>query len=147
MPDWKHLFLKGEFPDRERVLTGLTPEQASALPDGASHSVYQELWHVTRWQDIVLSRVESRVHAWIEDDVSRFPAAAGPASAEEWNALVDEFLAGLRRAVAIAEAGDGLTDEVAPGVTFSDVLVSLAVHDAYHLGKIVALRQRMGCWT
>jgi hypothetical protein len=28
----------------------------------------------------------------------------------------------------------------------ADNLVSLAVHNAYHLGKIVALRQMMGIW-
>jgi hypothetical protein len=36
--------------------------------------------------------------------------------------------------------------EVEPGVTMADELNSVAVHNAYHLGKIVALRQRIGAW-
>jgi hypothetical protein len=36
--------------------------------------------------------------------------------------------------------------EVEPGVTMADELNSVAVHNAYHLGKIVALRQRIGTW-
>jgi hypothetical protein len=37
--------------------------------------------------------------------------------------------------------------EMNPGETMRDVLHSLAVHNAYHMGKIVALRQIMGFWT
>jgi len=39
-----------------------------------------------------------------------------------------------------------LAKEVSPGVTFADVLESLAVHNAYHLGKVAALRQAIGAW-
>jgi hypothetical protein len=39
-----------------------------------------------------------------------------------------------------------LAIEVEPGVTMADELNCLAVHNAYHLGKIVALRQRIGAW-
>jgi hypothetical protein len=31
-------------------------------------------------------------------------------------------------------------------VTLADERNSVAVHNAYHLGKIVALRQRIGAW-
>ena len=31
-------------------------------------------------------------------------------------------------------------------LTMADELHSVAVHNAYHLGKIVALRQRIGAW-
>jgi len=36
--------------------------------------------------------------------------------------------------------------EVRPGVTLAEELESLAVHNAYHLGKIVALRQVIDAW-
>jgi hypothetical protein len=31
-------------------------------------------------------------------------------------------------------------------VSMADELSSVAVHNAYHFGKIVALRQRIGAW-
>jgi class 3 adenylate cyclase len=37
-------------------------------------------------------------------------------------------------------------EEVGPGVTLAERLESLAVHNAYHLGKIVALRQVIDAW-
>jgi hypothetical protein len=39
-----------------------------------------------------------------------------------------------------------LAVEIEPGVTMADELASVAVHNAYHFGKIVALRQRIGAW-
>jgi len=39
----EHLFLVGEFPERARLLSGLTLEQVTLSPDGASHSIYEEL--------------------------------------------------------------------------------------------------------
>ncbi|MCC7015516.1 MAG: hypothetical protein IT454_23360 [Planctomycetes bacterium] len=36
--------------------------------------------------------------------------------------------------------------EVAPGWSLANELSCVAVHNAYHFGKIVALRQRIGAW-
>jgi hypothetical protein len=46
MHNLEHLFLVGEFPERAHLLSGLTLEQVTLRPDGASHSIYEELWHV-----------------------------------------------------------------------------------------------------
>lgn len=51
----EHLFLDGEFPVRERLLSGLTLEQVTLRPDGATHSIYEELWHVVAYQQSILA--------------------------------------------------------------------------------------------
>jgi hypothetical protein len=56
---WSHLFLDGEFIQRERLLAGLTLDQVTRRPPGASHSIYEELWHTTTWQNIVADRDEA----------------------------------------------------------------------------------------
>jgi hypothetical protein len=38
-------WLTGEFLARADLLSGLTLEQVTLLPDGTSHSIYEELWH------------------------------------------------------------------------------------------------------
>ena len=43
-------------------------------------------------------------------------------------------------------APERLALETEPGVTMAVELHGLAVHNAYHLGKIVALRQILGAW-
>ena len=40
MSIWDHLFLTGEFRAREDLLSGLTLEQVTLRPTGASHSIY-----------------------------------------------------------------------------------------------------------
>jgi uncharacterized damage-inducible protein DinB len=141
---WKHLFLDGEFRQREQILSGLTLEQVTQRPAGASHSIYQELWHATAWQRIVVEGDEAGGEAWMSGGPG-FPSDL-PESEGAWQDLVSAFLAGAEKAVDLGQSPERLKAEVDPGGTMADELHSLAVHNAYHLGKIVALRQVIGAW-
>jgi hypothetical protein len=144
MPIWEHLFLTGEFRARAELLSGLTLEQVTLRPAGASHSIYEELWHAATWQRIVVERDRAAREA-LASGGSDYPSAA-PEHEQQWDDVVRLFLAGARAAVAWGESPERLAVELEPGVTMADELHSLAVHNAYHLGKIVALRQRIGAW-
>jgi uncharacterized damage-inducible protein DinB len=133
----EHLFLVGEYPARARLLSGLTLEQVTLRPDGASHSIYEELWHVVAYQETVIGSGDPAG--------DRYPKAS-PEQEQQWHDLVRVFLDGARAAAALGQAPERLALEVEPGVTLADELSSVAVHNAYHLGKIVALRQRIGAW-
>jgi uncharacterized damage-inducible protein DinB len=141
---WDHLFLTGEFRAREDLLSGLTLEQVTLRPAGASHSIYEELWHAATWQRIVVERDKAAADA-LSRGGANYPAAA-PRNDQQWHDLVRQFLEGARAAVAWARAPEQLAMEAEPGMTMADELHSLAVHNAYHLGKIVALRQTIGAW-
>ncbi|HEY0003251.1 MAG TPA: DinB family protein [Pyrinomonadaceae bacterium] len=142
MDKWRHLLIDGEFAERKRILEGLTLDQATRRPSAHSHTIYEELWHATRWQKIIVMRDEQLYAEWARGQT--FPAGP-PATEEEWTALVDEFLDGLERALDWT-APEKVKLEIDPGVTMGDALHSLAVHNSYHLGKIVALRQAIGAW-
>ena len=144
MNKWKHLFVDGEFAARARILSGLTLEQVTRRPSPQSHTIYEELWHTTGWQNIVVNRDEELYESWQRGEV--YPPSA-PASEGEWSALVEEFLAGLDRALEWADSPEKLAAEVDPDFTMADALHSLAVHNAHHLGKIIALRQMLGAWS
>jgi hypothetical protein len=60
----EHLFLVGEFPERVRLLSGLTLAQVTLRPDGASHSIYEELWHVVAYQESIVVALRQRIGAW-----------------------------------------------------------------------------------
>ena len=141
---WKHLFLDGEFSPRAHLLSGLTLAQVRQRPAGASHSIYDELWHAAAWQRILVERDEAGGETCVSGGPD-YPSEA-PEQEQEWQDLVQAFLAGAHQAVTWGEAPDTLTMEVDPGVTMADALHSLAVHNAYHLGKIVAVRQMIGAW-
>jgi uncharacterized damage-inducible protein DinB len=134
----EHLFLAGEFPERAHLLSGLTLEQVTLRPDGASHSIYDELWHLVAYQQSILEPGTPT------DE--RYPTAA-PEREQQWHDLVRLFLAGARAAAALEQEPARLAVELEPGVTMADELMCVAVHNAYHFGKIVALRQRIGAWS
>jgi hypothetical protein len=134
----EHLFLAGEFPERARLLSGLTLEQVTLCPDGASHSIYEELWHVVGYQQSIIEPAG--------DPASDLYPREAPEHEHQWHDLVRVFLDGARAAAAMGQTPERLALEVQPGLTMADELNSVAVHNAYHLGKIVALRQRIGAW-
>ena len=119
------------------MLSGLTLEQIKQRPDGASHSIYEELWHVVAYQQSIIKPGDPTG--------DRYPSAA-PEHEHQWHDLVRVFLEGARTAAAFGQTPERLALEVSPGVTMADELNCVAVHNAYHLGKIVALRQRIGAW-
>lgn len=147
MNNWKHLFLTGEFAPRAHILGGLTLEQVGARPAGAPHSIFEELWHAAEWQRLVLERDDAAHEGWQEGTL--FPPGSAPEDEATWNLLVNSFLESSERAVQLAQNEAWLeTDEAEamPGVTWRHALECLAVHNAYHLGKIVLLRQMLGFW-
>ena len=133
----EHLFLAGEFIERAHLLSGLTLEHVTLCPNGASHSIYEELWHVVAYQQSIIEPGDPAGE--------RFPSAA-PEHEHQWHDLVRRFLDGARAAAALGQTPERLALEVEPGLTLADDLNCVAVHNAYHLGKIVALRQRIGAW-
>jgi uncharacterized damage-inducible protein DinB len=134
----EHLFLVGEFPERAHLLSGLTFEQVTLRPDGAPHSIYDELWHLVGYQQSVIAPGPPPVG-------DLYPITP-PEDEHQWHDLVRVFMEGARAAVALGQAPARLAAEIAPGVTLADELASVAVHNAYHFGKIVALRQQIGAW-
>jgi uncharacterized damage-inducible protein DinB len=140
---WRHLFSDGEFARRDKILSGLSLEQVTSRPSPQSHTIYEELWHANRWQSIIVNRDEALYEEWARGVV--YPGAP-PAGVGEWESLVAEFHAGTEKALWWTESPERLRHETDPGSTMEDVLHSLAIHSAYHMGKIVALRQQLGAW-
>lgn len=134
----EHLFLSGEFAERGRLLSGLTFEQVTLRPEGTAHSIYDELWHLVLYQQSILAPGGP-------PPGDLYPTAP-PDHEDRWRELVELFLAGARTAADFGQTPERLAAELEPGVTLADELNCVAVHNAYHFGKIVALRQRIGAW-
>lgn len=142
------LFLSGVFAPRAVLLRSLTLEQVGSRPPGAPHSIYQELWHANAVlrQSLDSGRVvlESWPHA------EHFPTDPRPADQDVWDELVRSYLAACSEAAERSQVS-GWLETPDPGyeehgLTWRDSLEFLAVHSAYHLGRIVLLRQLLGAW-
>jgi uncharacterized damage-inducible protein DinB len=136
------------------ILEGLTQEIVHRVPEGAPHSIYEELWHIAFWQRISLD--------WIGGMETPFPARARDgfptvldAEREYWEQLCARFFAENAQASAAAHDLPRLSQAIRcpsrPGqplrvMTVREQLENLAAHNAYHFGRIVLLRQILSAW-
>ena len=134
------------------ILEGLTDDLAHRELPNVPHTIYAELWHITFWQQLTLD--------WIAGIETPYPIKpsdgfAPEPHAESWEELRQRFLHGANQAAAAAEDALRLNDRVRcpsrPGtptriMSVRDQLISLAAHNAYHLGRIVLLRQLLQAW-
>ena len=137
------------------ILEALPDTLAHAHVTGAPHTIYEELWHATFWQQVMLDRVHGLGTPSPEHNAMSFPND-GQREAEPWADLCRRFLEGAEQAAAIADgqAGPKLDAVVlCPGagsparsMTVREQLESFAAHNAYHFGRIVLLRQMLGSW-
>jgi len=136
------------------ILEGVPNSLAHQRQPGATHTIYEELWHVAYWQRLSLDwarGVETPVPAHAAEG---FPNAS-QSNKEQWPDLCNRFLREASEAAELTRDPEVLKQRIQcpspPGVatrtmTVHDQLESLAAHNAYHLGRIVLLRQLAGSW-
>lgn len=136
------------------ILEGLEEELTHRKPAGAPHSIYEELWHICFWQQVTLD--------WINSIETPFPATPGDGfptvldmEREPWRVLFERFFSGANEAAAATRDAARIDEAIRcpsrPGqpvrvMTVREQLESLSAHNAYHLGRIVLLRQLQGAW-
>ncbi len=146
MNDWDDLLLTGGLAPRETIFAGLTLEQVGMRPNDVPHSIYQELWHAA--MVLKMSLEEGRVVLERWPYAEHFPPASAPTDQQEWDDLVSMFLMCSKRAVTLSKDASWLNapEPKYPQSTWRDGLEFLAVHTAYHMGKVICLRQVMKIW-
>jgi uncharacterized damage-inducible protein DinB len=134
------------------IIEGLNEELVHRIFPNVPHTIYEELWHLAFWQEISLD--------WIRGIETPFPAKfsdgfPSKTNAESWEHLSQRFLETAEQAAAAARDTSYLDESVRcpsrPGtptrvMSVRDQLISLAAHNAYHLGRIVVLRQLHQAW-
>jgi uncharacterized damage-inducible protein DinB len=150
------------------ILEGLTAEQAHRLLAGSPRTIYQELWHIAFWQKISLDWIDGIERPYPAHAEEGFPFSARVDATDtretdfhesdtrqNWVALCRRFLKDNAQAAALAQDERGLEQNIRcpsrPGrpvrvMTVREQLENLAAHNAYHLGRIVLLRQLIEAW-
>ena len=143
----------GAFAPPPQILDAIPSESRDARPAGVTHSIAEELWHIVYWFD--------RFLAWARRESLPYPISAdegwwtlNAVTSDEWDFLQSRFSRNLDEAVQLAAGSPRvlLAQETTcrePGrvpLTMYEALVDIAVHNAYHLGRVVQLRQMLGIW-
>jgi DinB superfamily len=139
------LFTDGEYAEPKRILQGLEPQHVSKRLNHQGHSIYEELYHLVDWQEFVLWRIKNPDEERSYDGTG-FPPTQALASETEWQDLVKTCLRGIEEVIAFAGQSEHWDNPLGSGDTVRERLAKLAVHNAYHFGKIVMLRQNLGIW-
>lgn len=136
------------------ILEGLDDEFVHRNTPGAPHTIYEELWHLAFWQQVTLDWVHGVETAYPANASLGFPSVS-QIKLESWDQLCRRFLDGSQMAAAISCDAGRLAQLIRcpspPGkplrtMSVREQLESLAAHNAYHLGRIVLLRQLNQAW-
>jgi DinB superfamily len=140
------LFTDAEFAEPKRILQGLGLEHVGLQLNNQGHSIYEELYHLVNWQEIILWRVKNPDGERL-DNGTDFPPTQAPANQTDWQDLVKKCLRGIEEVIAFAGQTENWDNPLGSGDTVRERLSKLAVHNAYHFGKIVMIRQHLGIWN
>jgi uncharacterized damage-inducible protein DinB len=136
-----------------RIVSAIPEKIRTLRTANVPHSIAEELWHIVYWQDHFLRWARREELAYPEHAELGWRKMESLPDAE-WRELVRQFEASLTEASALA-GQTGLQGRYStleePGsdsgpLTLMELLANLAVHNAYHLGRIVLLRQISGDW-
>jgi hypothetical protein len=133
-----------------QAVSGLTADQASAVPAAGFRSVWAQVNHVRFWHEANLRQLRALPVDWealgAEDG---WPPPGDPSDEASWEAAVSHTLA-LNTEVAELVEGLGereLEEAVVAGyVTRWQIVQSLIAHNAYHTCSIIQARRLLGLW-
>jgi len=135
----------------EEVPFDLAGRRAANLP----HSIWQLVSHANYWMDYELRRIRGENPKYPAHAAESWPADPAPANEAEWTSATAHFADFLAQLAALACSPAGVLarevsathpDHVKHSSTLLAVLWQTLVHNSYHLGQIVQVRQALGVW-
>lgn len=139
---------QGAHEDSLRIVEGIDWRLAGIRPAGFRHSIYQLVFHLNFWMEVELKCIESTVKSHPDDWSLSWPDPE-PKDDLAWRHELALFQTNLDQLITLADAQASTLARIAhkgSDDTVETVLTALAVHNSYHLGQIVQLRQALGVW-
>ena len=130
----------------KNAVAGLTAEQANWKPNGADNTIWEEVNHITFWNERWLQRYRGELNA--PQDVEnkgtfKSDEADWQATCEKLFAVMDEWREKLNE-ITDEKLNSQVNDQyTAP---WYSPLAQQNIHNAYHTGQIVLLRKLQGSW-
>ncbi len=130
------------------AVEGLTATQARKRVHPKLPTIWEELAHVVYWQEWLLTATrgsDPKFTASYKEGWPPMPPAKD--SAKTWANLVRHFAEDLREAAGLAQTMNLSTRlKTKYKRSYGSVLITIADHNAYHIGQIVQMRKMMGLW-
>src|SRR5262249_13975558 len=113
------------------------------------------VFHMNYWMEYELKRIRGEKPTYPKHASMSWPESDCPADAAEWDALRRRLADLLEEFAALAKSSpDELQREIESvhdgdrkvAGTLQDVLWQMVVHNSYHVGQIVLVRQALEAW-
>lgn len=134
--------------DPIKALKGLTPDVARKKPSAGAQSIWELLFHMAYWQEIVsLAYSGNEDAAKKANDKDSWPTSDYMKKDDEWTSLVERFTTGLKELVRSSKEEDleKTLQTWGDAPLYYNLLIEIA-HNSYHLGQIVAVRKVLNAW-
>jgi uncharacterized damage-inducible protein DinB len=135
---------KGAHVATKTLFEGLDWKLAGVRPEGAPHSIFELLIHMTYWQDWVVKWLDGGNPSVPKHAAASWPKNPAPASRKDWARAVKSFRSGLAGLERRSRKKDLLAKRGKH--TRMGMLHAIASHNSYHLGQAALLRQMLGAW-
>lgn len=135
---------EGAHVEAGNVFLGLGWKDAGRKPEGAPHTVFQLLNHMSYWQDWAVKWLDGKKPGTPKHASGSWLGGVGPADARQWKQALRRFEKGLEQIDRRSLDGNLLSAQ--GGKTRLQMLHTIASHNSYHLGQVVFLRQTLGVW-
>ena len=137
-----------------RLCVDVSWDVAVQMPAGFSHSIWQLVWHMNFWMEYELKRISGHPEPYPEHaalswpSTERIDAQAWQLEVARFNELLDDLAVyALSSSADLARPVTTNHDsEAQHASSLEAVLLQTIVHNSYHLGQVVTLRQTLGAW-
>jgi uncharacterized damage-inducible protein DinB len=149
------LYGKGAHANSLACVEDVSFELAGRCESNFQHSIWQLVSHVNYWIDYELQRIRGENPAYPSHAAQGWPVESTPANEDAWKKEIAHFVALLGKLAVLAESTPDVLAREVPAThpdhakhssTLLAVLWQTLVHNTYHIGQIVMLRQALGAW-
>lgn len=145
---------KGAHADALACVEGVPLSVAGEHVPGFPQTIYGIVWHAAYWMDYEKKRIDGMSPRYPDHAEGSWPKTPAPKNDAEWEATVSWFRRGIADLLALAERPPGEIDRPVSrthdssnqGDNVADIVWQTLVHNSYHVGQIVLLRQALGAW-
>jgi len=124
------------------TLKQLTAKQA-AVKIGELNSIWQIVNHMIMWRTALIARVMDKP---ISHPDNNYIEEIKDTSAATWKQTIKRFERSQKDITSfLGSSEDELLDKVSPssGYSYFELVMSIVIHDSYHLGQIVLIKKMM----
>jgi len=145
---------KGAHADALACVEGVPLAVAGGRVPGFPQTIYGIVWHAAYWMDYEKKRIDGEDPRYPEHAEGSWPKTPAPRDEAEWNKTVAWFKKGIDDLLTMASLSPAegarevhkTHDSSNQGDRVGDITWQTIVHNSYHVGQIVLMRQALGAW-